>query len=276
MPSNYAIYLKHPVFKVVSSYIKENNLEAYVVGGYVRDLILEKPSKDIDIVVVGDGTLLAQEVAEILKVKNVSIFKNYGTAHFRYKDLDVEFVGARKESYEFNSRKPTTEKGTLRDDQFRRDFTINALALDLREEHYGNLVDPFNGLEDLRNGIIRTPLDPHVTFSDDPLRMMRAIRFAAQLSFTIEEKSLTSISKNCERIKLAKTLNDLGLKVTAVSILCQDERVWEAMEMSGSPCPIGGAIGDQARMAWFKMSKSRFEALYGEGWVPPTPPDRSE
>ncbi len=202
MSSNYAIYLKHPVFKVVSSYIKENNLEAYVVGGFVRDLILEKPSKDIDIVVVGDGTLLAQEVAEILKVKNVSIFKNYGTAHFRYKDLDVEFVGARKESYEFNSRKPTTEKGTLRDDQFRRDFTINALALDLREEHYGNLVDPFNGLEDLHNGIIRTPLDPHVTFSDDPLRMLRAIRFATRLNFKIETKCLEALKNQSERLEI--------------------------------------------------------------------------
>lgn len=202
MSSNYAIYLKHPVFKVVSSYIKENNLEAYVVGGFVRDLILEKPSKDIDIVVVGDGTLLAKEVAEILKVKYVSIFKNYGTAHFRYKDLDVEFVGARKESYEFNSRKPTTEKGTLRDDQFRRDFTINALALDLREEHYGNLVDPFNGLEDLRNGIIRTPLDPHVTFSDDPLRMLRAIRFATRLNFKIESTCLEALKNQSQRLEI--------------------------------------------------------------------------
>lgn len=202
MSSNYAIYLKHPVFKVVSNYIKEKNLEAYVVGGFVRDLILETPSKDIDIVVVGDGTLLAQEVAEILKVKNVSIFKNYGTAHFRYKDLDVEFVGARKESYEFNSRKPTTEKGTLRDDQFRRDFTINALALDLREEYYGNLVDPFNGLEDLRNGIIRTPLDPHVTFSDDPLRMLRAIRFATRLNFKIESTCLEALKNQSQRLEI--------------------------------------------------------------------------
>jgi tRNA nucleotidyltransferase/poly(A) polymerase len=145
MSTNYASCLKHPVFKVVSNFIRENELEAYVVGGFVRDLLLGQPSKDIDIVVVGDGTFVAQEVAKILKVKNVSIFKNYGTAHFKYKDLDVEFVGARKESYEFNSRKPFTEKGTLRDDQFRRDFTINALALDLRQEFLGNLVDPFNG-----------------------------------------------------------------------------------------------------------------------------------
>ena len=176
MSSNYAFHLKHPVFKVVSKYIEENQLEAYVVGGFVRDLLLEKPSKDIDIVVVGDGTELARKVADILRVKSVSVFKNYGTAHFKYKDLDVEFVGARKESYESNSRKPYTEKGTLRDDQFRRDFTINALALDLRPQNYGELVDPFDGLTDLKNGIIRTPVDPEITFSDDPLRMLRADR----------------------------------------------------------------------------------------------------
>jgi putative nucleotidyltransferase with HDIG domain len=202
MSSNYANFLKHPVFKVVSNFIKENSLEAYVVGGFVRDLLLEKPSKDIDIVVVGDGTLVAQEVAKILKVKNVSIFKNYGTAHFKYKDLDVEFVGARKESYEFNSRKPFTEIGTLRDDQFRRDFTINALALALSEENYGDLVDPFNGLADLRNGIIRTPLEPDVTFSDDPLRMLRAIRFATRLNFKIEIKSLEAIKNQSERLEI--------------------------------------------------------------------------
>ncbi|MFY7667616.1 MAG: CCA tRNA nucleotidyltransferase [Crocinitomicaceae bacterium] len=202
MSSNYANFLKHPVFKVVSNFIKENSLEAYVVGGFVRDLLLEKPSKDIDIVVVGDGTLVAQEVAKILKVKNVSIFKNYGTAHFKYKDLDVEFVGARKESYEFNSRKPFTEIGTLRDDQFRRDFTINALALALSEENYGDLVDPFNGLADLRNGIIRTPLEPDVTFSDDPLRMLRAIRFATRLNFKIETKSLEAIKNQSERLEI--------------------------------------------------------------------------
>lgn len=202
MSSNYANHLKHPVFKVVSQYIQENALEAYVVGGFVRDLLLEKPSKDIDIVVVGDGTIVAKEVAEILRVKSVSIFKNYGTAHFRYKDLDVEFVGARKESYESNSRKPFTEKGTLRDDQFRRDFTINALALDLRAEHYGNLVDPFNGLEDLRNGIIRTPLEPEVTFSDDPLRMLRAIRFATRLNFKIDSKCLEAIKMKSSRLEI--------------------------------------------------------------------------
>ena len=184
MSSNYANHLKHPVFNVVSQYIQKNSLEAYVIGGFVRDLILSIPSKDIDIVVVGDGTQLAKEVAEILKVKNVSIFKNYGTAHFRYKDLDVEFVG------------------TLRDDQYRRDFTINALALDLRKEYFGNLVDPFNGFNDLQNGIIRTPLNPEETFSDDPLRMLRAIRFATRLNFKIESKCLEAIKKQSERLEI--------------------------------------------------------------------------
>ena len=202
MSSNYASHLKHPVFKVVSKYIQEHKLEAYVIGGFVRDLLLNSPSKDIDIVVVGDGTKLAQEVAAILRVKSVNIFKNYGTAHFKYKDLDIEFVGARKESYESNSRKPYTEKGTLRDDQLRRDFTINALALDLKEETYGNLVDPFNGQEDLGNGIIRTPLNPDVTFSDDPLRMLRAIRFATRLNFKIESKCLEAIRKQSGRLEI--------------------------------------------------------------------------
>jgi poly(A) polymerase len=202
MPSNYADYLKHPVFKVVSKYIQENNLEAFVVGGFVRDLLLDRQSKDIDIVVVGDGTFVAQEVAKILRVKTVSLFKTYGTAHFKYKDLDIEFVGARKESYEYNSRKPYTEKGTLKDDQFRRDFTINALALDLSPNEFGSLVDPFNGLEDLRNGIIRTPLEPEVTFSDDPLRMLRAIRFATRLNFKIESKCLEAIKKQSSRLEI--------------------------------------------------------------------------
>jgi poly(A) polymerase len=202
MPLNYANHLKHPVFKVISNYIQEHNLEAYVVGGFVRDLILQENSKDIDIVVVGDGTLLAQEVADILRVKSVSIFKNYGTAHFKYKDLDVEFVGARKESYESNSRKPFTQRGTLKDDQFRRDFTINALALDLRGEFYGNLVDPFNGIDDIRNRIIRTPLDPDLTFSDDPLRMLRAIRFATRLNFKIDTKCLEAIKNESERLEI--------------------------------------------------------------------------
>jgi putative nucleotidyltransferase with HDIG domain len=220
MSTNYASHLKHPVFKVVSNYIREHNLEAYVVGGFVRDLLLGIPSKDIDIVVVGDGTVLAQDVAKILRVKSVSIFKTYGTAHFKYKDLDVEFVGARKESYESNSRKPFTKKGTLQDDQFRRDFTINALALDLRSENFGNLIDPFKGLEDLQNGIIRTPLAPDVTFSDDPLRMLRAIRFATRLNFKIERNCLEAIKNQSGRLeiisqeRIAEELNKIILTET--------------------------------------------------------------
>lgn len=199
---NYASHLQHPVFKVTQQIIDENELEAYVIGGYVRDLLLQRPSKDIDIVVVGNGLELAEKVAEKLRVKKVSTFKSFGTAHFRYKDLDVEFVGARKESYQRDSRKPIVENGSLQDDQNRRDFTINALALDLRKDTFGDLIDPFNGLEDLNSETLRTPLEPQTTYSDDPLRMLRAIRFATQLNFTIEHDSLEAIKENAERLKI--------------------------------------------------------------------------
>jgi len=202
MSHNYAKQLTHPVFKVISKYIGEKNLEAYVIGGFVRDLLLENPSKDIDIVIVGDGLQLANDVATILKVKKVNVFKTYGTAHFRYKDIDVEFVGARKESYSLDSRKPETQLGTLKDDQNRRDFTINALALSLHPTNFGELIDPFNGVEDLRNGTIRTPLEPEITFSDDPLRMLRAIRFATRLDFKIESKCLEAILKQSARLDI--------------------------------------------------------------------------
>lgn len=202
MSNNYATYLKHPVFKVASQIVTEKGLEAYVIGGYVRDLILERPSKDIDIVVVGSGLDLAKECAERLRVKKVSLFQNFGTAQFKYKDLDVEFVGARKESYRHDSRKPIVENGSLKDDQNRRDFTINALALSLHADNFGDLIDPFNGIEDLNKGIIRTPLDPDTTYSDDPLRMMRAIRFATQLGFKIEAQSLQSIYGNAHRLEI--------------------------------------------------------------------------
>ncbi len=199
---NYASYLKHPVFKVASQIVTEKNLQAYVIGGFVRDLLLERPSKDIDIVVVGNGLDLAKECARILRVNKVSVFENFGTAQFKYKDLDVEFVGARKESYRQDSRKPIVENGTLEDDQNRRDFTINALALSLHADNFGDIIDPFNGLSDLEKGIIRTPLDPDITYSDDPLRMMRAIRFASQLGFKIENDSLNSILQNSERLSI--------------------------------------------------------------------------
>ena len=202
MPEAYSHFLQHPVFKVVSELCSQQNIPAYVIGGYVRDAMLGRPCKDIDIVVVGDGPEFASLVATKLRVKNLSIYKRYGTAHFRYKDLDVEFVGARKESYTEDSRKPSTLPGTLRDDQLRRDFTINALAFNLNQEHFGELEDPFNGLKDLDQGILRTPLDPVVTYSDDPLRMMRAIRFATQFNFSIAGPSLQAIQQQHERISI--------------------------------------------------------------------------
>ena len=202
MSSNYAEKLKHPVFKVVSQCATEHGLDAYVIGGFVRDLVMERPSKDIDILVLGDGPEFAEAVAKILRVKKVSVFKNFGTAHFRYKDLDVEFVGARKESYSRDSRKPITEKGTLQDDQNRRDFTINTLALKLNTEAFGELVDPFGGVLDIEKGIIRTPLEPEITFSDDPLRMLRAIRFATRFDFQIERTCLEAMKKQANRLEI--------------------------------------------------------------------------
>lgn len=202
MKLNYKEKLTHPVFKVAREIVTEEGLESYVIGGFVRDLILGRPSKDIDIVVVGNGLALAEKVAAKLRVKKVSTFKSFGTAHFVYKDLDVEFVGARKESYNRDSRKPIIEDGSLADDQNRRDFTINALALSLHADNFGDLIDPFNGIVDLENGIIRTPLDPSITYSDDPLRMLRAIRFATQLDFKIENKSLEAIKENAERLSI--------------------------------------------------------------------------
>lgn len=202
MLTNLKSSLTHPVFKVVSQVAEEQGIKAFVIGGFVRDLILERPSKDIDIVVLGNGLELAQFAAEKLRVKKISLFKNFGTAHFKYKDLDIEFVGARKESYRLDSRKPIVEDGTLQDDQNRRDFTINALALSLNKETFGDLIDPFDGISDLNKGIIRTPLDPDITYSDDPLRMLRAIRFATQLNFKIDINSLESILKQSDRLKI--------------------------------------------------------------------------
>jgi tRNA nucleotidyltransferase/poly(A) polymerase len=202
MPENYAKYLTHPVFKVARKIVTQEKLEAYVIGGFVRDLLLDRPSKDIDIVVVGSGMELAQKIADELRVKKVSFFKSFGTAQFVYKDLEVEFVGARKESYDRNSRKPVVENGTLQDDQERRDFTINALALSLSDHNFGDIIDPFNGLADLEKGIIRTPLDPQKTYIDDPLRMLRAIRFANQLDFKIVPDSLHAIKDNANRLEI--------------------------------------------------------------------------
>ena len=193
--------LAHPIFKILSEIAVEKGLEIYVIGGYVRDLILRRPSKDIDIVVLGSGIELAETAAKQLGDLTVSVFKNFGTAMFRYKGVEIEFVGARKESYHLDSRKPVVEEGTIDDDQKRRDFTINALAISLNRENYGTLVDPFGGLQDLENGILKTPLDPIITFSDDPLRMMRAVRFASQLNFKIEPVTFESIIANRESIE---------------------------------------------------------------------------
>jgi poly(A) polymerase len=195
--------LQHHIFQEISYTADQMQMETYVIGGFVRDLYLKRKSKDIDIVTLGSGIELAKKVAESLKSKpHVNIFKNFGTAMLKYKDLEIEFVGARKESYQTDSRKPMVEDGTLEDDQNRRDFTINALALGLNKSNFGELVDPFNGLNDLKNKIIRTPLDPDITFSDDPLRIMRAIRFSTQLGFEIQAETLHSISKNRERINI--------------------------------------------------------------------------
>ena len=201
---NYKQALKHPVFKIISQSAKELQLDSYVIGGFVRDFILKRgTAKDIDVVAIGSGIELAKQVAKNLPTKpKVQIFKTYGTAMLRYDDIEIEFVGARKESYNEDSRNPIVENGTLVDDQNRRDFTINAFALSLSDTNFGDLLDPFNGLQDLENKIIRTPLNPDITYSDDPLRMMRAIRFATQLNFKIEKESLNAITKNNHRIEI--------------------------------------------------------------------------
>ncbi|WP_195461512.1 HD domain-containing protein [Alistipes sp. D31t1_170403_E11] len=193
--------LSNPIFRRISRLADAEGVRAFVVGGYVRDYYLRRPSTDIDVVVVGSGIALAEALARELKAK-VSVFKTFGTAMVRAKGIEVEFVGARKESYTHDSRKPEVEPGTLEDDQRRRDFTINAMAWSLNDATFGELVDPFDGMSDLEECIIRTPCDPDVTFSDDPLRMMRAVRFASQLGFTIEEETFEAICRNAQRIKI--------------------------------------------------------------------------
>lgn len=213
------------ILEIVSQAAAELQVEVYAVGGYVRDKILGRPSKDIDIVCVGSGIELAKKAASLFHPQpKVSVFKSFGTAMFKAQGWDIEFVGARKESYRSDSRKPIVENGTLEDDQLRRDFTINALAIDLSPERFGQLVDPFNGVEDLKQGVIRTPLDPTITFNDDPLRMMRAIRFATQLSFTIEPRTLEAIEPLASRL----------------SILSQERIVDELNKIILSPQPSVG------------------------------------
>lgn len=201
---NLAKELKHPIFQTITKAADQLGLETYVIGGFVRDLILQRKNpKDIDFVCIGSGIKLAEKVAELLPEQpKVQVFKNFGTAMIKLQDLELEFVGARKESYRADSRKPIVENGTLQDDQNRRDFTINAMAIQLNKEHHGKLLDPFNGMEDLQNKTIRTPLEPNITYSDDPLRMMRAIRFATQLGFFIEDNSLQAIKDNAERLSI--------------------------------------------------------------------------
>lgn len=194
--------LTQPIFKQIAEITNKNNVPAYVVGGFVRDIFLNRPSKDIDVVVLGDGIQLAQQLSSKIPKSSFSYFKNFGTAMVKTKDWEVEFVGARKESYTHNSRKPAVKPGSLTDDQNRRDFTINALAISLNNNDYGTLIDPFEGIKDLENKIIRTPCDPDITFSDDPLRMMRAIRFATQLRFEIEFETFEAIKRNAGRIKI--------------------------------------------------------------------------
>lgn len=194
--------LSNPIFRRIARIAKEQGVDAYVVGGYVRDHYLRRPSTDVDVVVVGSGIALAEALGRELRTK-VSVYKTFGTAMLRTRDgVEVEFVGARRESYTHDSRKPQVEAGTLEDDQRRRDFTINALAWSLSEERFGELVDPFYGMEDLEDCLIRTPCDPDITFSDDPLRMMRAVRFAAQLGFTIDDETFEAIRRNAERIHI--------------------------------------------------------------------------
>lgn len=200
---NLSSSLTHPVFNTLSTVAGERSLETYVVGGYVRDLLLGRPSKDLDFVCVGSGIELAQALADRLGPRvRVNIFKNFGTAQIALGDLDLEFVGARKESYRSDSRKPAVENGSLEDDQKRRDFTINALAISLNKGSFGELLDPFDGVNDLKRKVIRTPLDPVVTFSDDPLRMMRAVRFASQLNFDIEAGTFAALTSQAERLRI--------------------------------------------------------------------------
>ena len=220
---NYKKSLKNPIFQTISKVADELNYPTYVVGGWVRDLLLEREKEitDIDFVCIGSGVKLAEKVSEILGKKAIlKVFKKFGTALITFNEENYEFIGARKESYRRDSRKPIIENGTLEDDQNRRDFTINAMALQLNKEHYGEFLDPFNGRKDLENKIIITPLNPHKTFSDDPLRMMRAIRFAAQLNFSIDPDTIEAIKMNAHRLeiisqeRITQELNKIILTIT--------------------------------------------------------------
>lgn len=243
--------LSHPIFKLISETADELNLECYVIGGWVRDLFLERPSKDIDVVVVGGGIerpgiVIAEALKQKLGKAHIAIYRNFGTAQLKYKSMEVEFVGARRESYDRNSRKPITEDGTLEEDQNRRDFTINAMALCLNSARFGKLVDPFDGMYDLEDGIIATPLDPDITFSDDPLRMMRCVRFATQLNFYIEDETFEALERNKERIKIIS-----------------DERIADELnKIMLSPMPSKGII-DLERCGLLEIIFPELVALQG-------------
>ncbi len=240
-------HLQHKVFTIISDIAQAQQLEVFAIGGFVRDSILKRPSKDIDIVVKGSGISLAEQVAAAIGPGcQVNIFKNFGTAMLHFEDYDIEFVGARKESYHADSRKPAVEEGTLEDDQNRRDFTINALAISLQKHNYGELIDPFGGMSDIKKRLLRTPLDPDITFSDDPLRMLRAIRFAAQLNFSIWPETFEAITKNKERIH----------------IISQERIIAELNKIVLSPVPsIGFDLLDQSGL--LEIIFPQFAALKG-------------
>ncbi|MBR4440023.1 MAG: HD domain-containing protein [Bacteroidales bacterium] len=224
--------LTNPVFNQIARVANSNKLETYVIGGYVRDLLLDIPSKDIDFVVAGSGIDLAQKVAEALRCKTVQYFKNFGTAMIRYRGVELEFVGARKESYDRNSRKPIVENGTIHDDQLRRDFTINALAISLNNNNFGELTDPFDGLGDLKRKIIRTPLDPDITFSDDPLRMLRAVRFACRLDFNILPETEEAIARNAKRMEIVSKERIVD-ELNKIMATAKPSRGWMLLEKTG-------------------------------------------
>jgi poly(A) polymerase len=229
------ICLNDKVFGLLSEVISSENVEAWVIGGYVRDCLLQRdhPDKDIDIVVLGNGIDIARKAAKKLGPHiKVSVFRNFGTAMFRFNDYDIEFVGARKESYDRGSRKPLVTTGNLEDDQKRRDFTINALAISLNKNSFGQFLDPFNGIRDLKEKIIRTPLDPDITFSDDPLRMMRAIRFAAQLNFSIDDTTFCSIIRNVERISIVSQ-ERIIVELNKIIMCTHPSRGFVLLEQSG-------------------------------------------
>ena len=230
--------LDQDIFHQISEAADRLGLECYVVGGYVRDIFLERPSNDIDVVVVGSGISVAKELKRMLGHKaHLSVFKNFGTAQVKFHDTEVEFVGARKESYSHDSRKPIVEDGTLEDDQNRRDFTINAMAICLNKSRFGELVDPFNGLADLEDGIIATPLEPGITFSDDPLRMMRCIRFATQLNFQIEDETFEALERMADRIKIVS-----GERIEV-----------ELNKIIMSPHPSKGFVDLQRSGIWYRV-----------------------